>query len=153
MPPTGALNGARNSRLTKQLVTRADRDGSGVAFDSSTAFELPNGAIRGSDAAWVSRHRLTGMADVDLDRFLPLCPDFVVGLRSGRQSLERLHEKMREYVDNGAGLGWLIDPVQRSVHVYRPGCQVEILEPQSVSGDPELPGFVPQLREIWSQAL
>lgn len=150
MPPTGGETGARNARLVAQVIRWADLDGSGVVFGSSTGFDLPNGATRSPDVAWVKRSRLAELTPEEKQRFLPLCPDFVIELRSPSDRLSTLQEKMEEYVANGAQLGWLIDPVQRRVYVYRPGADVECLDnPAAVSGDPVLPGFVLRLEPVW----
>lgn len=154
MPPTGFETGNRNSEITWQLVNWAKKDGTGVAGDSSTGFILPNGADRSPDAAWIKRERLAELTPEQKKKLLPLCPDFVIELRSPSDKLEALKTKMEEYVENGARLGWLIDPQARSVHVYRPGAAVEVLRDASqVSGDPELPGFVLDLRDIWAPNL
>ncbi len=154
MPPTGARTGARNSELTMQVRVWAKGDGSGVAFDSSTGFELPNGATRSPDIAWVRRTRLTAVPPAQREKFLPLCPDFVVELRSRSDTLAVTQEKMQEYCANGAQLGWLIDADQRRVYLYRPGATVECLDaPTQLSGDPVLPGFVLDLAPIWEPGL
>ncbi len=150
MPPTGGETGSRNLNLALQLGAWAGRDGSGVAFDSSTGFTLPNGAVRSPDIAWVRRERLADLNPEQKQRFLPLCPDFVIELRSPSDQLAPIEAKMREYVENGARLGWLIDPVERKVHVYGPADRVEISDkPDSVSGGSILPGFVLDLKPIW----
>ena len=151
MPPTGFETGNRNGEITRQLGNWAKQDGAGVACGSSTGFKLPNGADRSPDAAWISRARLAELTPEEKQKFLPLCPDFVIELRSPSDRLEDVQAKMDEYLANGARLGWLIDPQTRAVHVYRPGVAVQLLQtPLEVSGDPELPGFVLDLREIWN---
>ncbi|MDZ8235777.1 MAG: Uma2 family endonuclease [Nostoc sp. ChiQUE01a] len=148
MPPTGWESGNRNSRLTQRLGNWTDADGTGLAFDSSTGFKLPNGANRSPDASWVSRQRLEAL-NPDPDRFLPMAPDFVVELRSASDSLKTVQEKMREYMNNGVRLGWLIDPQNQRVEIYRPGQDVEILpSPTSLSGEDVLPGFMLDLAHI-----
>lgn len=150
MPPTGGETGNRNLKIAVQLGTWAERDSTGVAFDSSTGFRLPNEATRSPDAAWVKRERLVDLTAEQKQKFLPLCPDFAVELRSPTDSLTLLQDKMREYVENDARLGWLIDPSERRVYVYRPGVEVEQLDgASSLSGEPELPGFKLDLRGIW----
>jgi Uma2 family endonuclease len=150
MLPAGSETGRRNGELTFQLVAWAKRDGSGIAFDSSTGFTLPNGAKLSPDASWIRRERWEALTEAEREKFAPLCPDFVAELRSKDDSLAELKEKMEEYLANGARLGWLIDPKGRSVYVWRPGQPVEHLKKvTSVSGDPELPRFVLDLREIW----
>lgn len=150
MPPTGWKTGNYNLRVSAALLAWADQDGSGVATDSSTGFDLPNGATRSPDAAWVKRTRLAMLTNEQKAKFLPLCPDFVIELRSPSDNLKTLQNKVQEYIDNGAQLGWLIDPVDRRVYVYRSGIMAECLEnPATIAGDPELPGFVLDLAGIW----
>jgi Uma2 family endonuclease len=154
MPPTGGETGARNMKLAAQLELWSEQDGSGVAFDSSTGFVLPNGAIRSPDAAWVRKDRLATLSREDKEGFLPLCPDFVIELRSRSDRLEDLQEKMVEYTENGARLGWLIDPVEGRVWVYRPEAAVERLDqPGAVDAAPVLPGLELKLGSIWSSGL
>ena len=149
MAPAGGDTSARNAEITIQLGLWAKRDGTGQTFDSSGGFVLPNGAIRSPDASWVRHGRLAALTAEERAKFLPLCPDFVIELRSLTDSLSALQDKMREYMENGAQLGWLIDPLARQVFVYRSGAPVEHLEePDSVSADPLLPGFRLELAEI-----
>lgn len=151
MTPAGGASGHRNIVIAAALQTWAEWDGTGVAFDSSTGFLLPNGAMRAPDAAWVERTWLAGLSAEAKERFLPLCPDFVVELRSPSDRLPELQEKMEEYRDAGSRLGWLIDPQERSVHVYRREQAVEILDaPDRVSGSPELADFVLDLDPVWA---
>ncbi|NOT53080.1 MAG: Uma2 family endonuclease [Deltaproteobacteria bacterium] len=150
MPPTGGTTSHGNALLTASLMTWALNDGTGVAFDSSGGFDLPNGAMRSPDASWVKRARLTALSPPQKKRFLPLCPDFVIELRSPSDHLATLRDKMQEYIDNGALLGWLLDVPSRQVFVYRPGKAVERMEnPATISGEPELPGFVLDVTKIW----
>ena len=150
MPPTGGETGRRNFKLNIPFGIWEKQDGSGVTFDSSTGFILPNGAKRSPDVSWVKRSRLARLTPAEKKKFLPLCPDFVVELRSASDSVKELQDKMQEYIDNGAQLGWLIDPENKRVYVYRPHSEVECLEnPSTLSGEPVLPGFVLDLREIW----
>jgi Uma2 family endonuclease len=151
MPPTGGNTGRRNFSITAQLAIWAETDATGVGFDSSTAFELPNGATRAPDASWVRRERWDALTDEERDEFPPLCPDFVVELRSRTDRVADLRAKMREYVENGARLGWLIEPYARTVEVYRPGVEPVLLaEPETVTADPELPGFTLDLAKLWA---
>jgi Uma2 family endonuclease len=150
MPPTGFQTGRRNSRLVRHIDFWAEADGTGIACDSSTLFTLPNGAKRSPDVSWIRKERLVALSEEEQEKFLPLCPDFVLELRSPTDRLSDLQEKMLEYIANGARLGWLIDPYEKCVHVYRPGQPVEILDnPESLNGDPVLPGFVLPVRELW----
>jgi Uma2 family endonuclease len=150
MSPTGGDTGNRNFNLTVMFGAWVDADGTGVGFDSSTGFTLPNGAMRSPDLAWVPQPRWDALSKEQRAKFPPLCPDFVVELRSPSDDLETLQEKMEEYLANGTLLGWLIDPHEKKVYVYRPAEEVRCLEaPQQVSGDPLLPGFVLDLRKVW----
>lgn len=150
MAPTGAETGIRNSSITGQLYNWAKLDGTGAVFDSSTGFKLPNGADRSPDAAWIPRSRLATLTAEQKEKFLPLCPDFVIELLSPTDALSTTQAKMTEYIDNGAQLGWLIDPEMRQIHVYRPRRNVAIIDNVvEISADPELRAFVLDLREIW----
>ncbi len=150
MAPTGGETGSRNNEVGRQLGNWARANGAGIAFDSSTGFVLPNGAKRSPDAAWVLRSRLAGLTPQQKQRFLPLCPDFVIELRSPSDSLAGTQEKMAEYRDNGARLGWLLDAAERRVHVYRPGVEIAVLDERaSLSADPELPGLTLDLVLVW----
>jgi len=154
MPPAGGGSSNRGLELARQLGNWARDDRTGVGFDSSAGFRLPNGAMRSPDAAWVKRSRLAGLTERQKEVFLPMCPDFVIELRSPSDRLGALQAKMVEYIGTGAQLGWLIDPQRKRVYVYRPQRDVELLEnPATVSGDPELPGFALDLREIWEPML
>lgn len=150
MPPVGGGSSNRNAAITAQLWAWAREDGTGVVTDSSGGFILPNGAMRAPDAAWVRRSRLGTLTADQKERFLPLCPGFVIELRSPSDRLAGLREKLREYIDNGALLGWQIDTADRRVYVYRPHARVERLDQSdSLSGEPELPGFILDLKPIW----
>jgi len=150
-PPTGGNTGHRNLSITGQLsVWFEANDTLGRAFDSSTGFELPNGANRSPDAAWVRQDRWDALTPEQQDGFIPLCPDFVVELRSKTDSIKELQAKMQEYLENGAQLGWLIDPKNKQVEIYRPGRAVEVLEhPTILSGEEVLPGFTLTLKRVW----
>jgi Uma2 family endonuclease len=150
MPPTGGKTGKRNSKLNLRLGTWTEKDGTGQAFDSSTVFALPNGAKRSPDFAWVSNERWDALTEEEQEQFPPLCPDFVVELRSRTDTLKNLRQKMEEYMANGAQLGWLIDPQERRVYVYRPGAPAEQLDdPRAIFGEPLLRGLELELQEIW----
>jgi Uma2 family endonuclease len=150
MPPTGWESGNRNAKLTARLELWTEADGTGLAFDSSTGFKLPNGANRSPDASWVKKERIV-VLNPDPAKFLPMAPDFVVELRSASDSLETLQQKMQEYIGCGVRLGWLIDPQNQQVEIYRIGQKVEVLEsPLSLSGEDVLPGFVLDLKGILS---
>jgi Uma2 family endonuclease len=148
MPPTGWESGNRNIKISARLEIWADADGTGLAFDSSTGFKLPNGANRSPDASWVKRERIETL-NPNPARFMPLAPDFAVELRSASDTLQTLRQKMQEYINCGVRLGWLIDPQNQRVEIYRPGQDVEILRsPTSLSGEDVLPGFVLDLTQI-----
>ena len=150
MPGTGGLTGIRNSNLTYQLEAWSQINGTGVCFDSSTIFALPNQARRSPDASWVKRERWDSLTDRQQETFPPICPDFVIELRSSTDRLPQVCDKMVEYLENGALLGWLIDPFEFRVYVYRPGHELVILEnPDTVSADPLLPGFTLNVMKLW----
>jgi Uma2 family endonuclease len=150
MPGTGAQTGRRNANLTYQLMAWTKKNATGVCFDSSTMFALPNTARRSPDASWIRRERWDSLTQRQKERFAPICPDFVVELRSPSDRLLFLFSKMSEYIANGASLGWLIDPSTRRVYVYRPNEEAVVLEnPESVSGEPLLLGFSLQMAELW----
>ena len=150
MPPTGGETGESNAGITAQVYLWSKRDGTGTTFDSSTGFKLPNTAVRSPDASWMPRSRLDRFTREERKKYIPACPDFVLELRSPSDTLADSHAKLREYMANGARLGWLLDPETRRVYIYRPDAPVEQLDdPATVSGDPVLPGFVLNLREVW----
>ncbi|MBI3245714.1 MAG: Uma2 family endonuclease [Deltaproteobacteria bacterium] len=150
MPPVGSEGGWRSGETFLSLGTWAKKDGTGLSFDSSTGFTLPNGGIRSPDASWIKRERWEALSKAQRATFAPICPDFVVEVRSQSDRLPDLKEKMQEYLDNGARLGWLIDPLEKRAYVYRPGQPVETLDdPTILSGDPVLPGFAFHVRELW----
>ena len=150
MPGTGLETGRRNANLTYQLTAWTINDASGVCFDSSTIFALPNNARRSPDASWVKREKWDSLSQRQKEGFAPICPDFVVELRSPSDSLASLQDKMLEYLANGASLGWLIDPFKRRVYVYSPDQELIILEnPEVICGDPLLPRFKLKTDELW----
>ena len=150
MPPTMGYTGHHNANVTTDLAIWARQDGSGYAFGSSAGFTLPNGAVRSPDSSWVLRSRLDALTEEERRGFGHICPDFVIEIRSASDRLSTLQAKMQEYIDNGARLGWLIDPIGRRAYVYRPGVVVEVLDmPQTLLGDPELAGFTLDLGAIW----
>lgn len=152
MPPTGGNTGRRNAKLGAYFVVWNDHYRLGEVFDSSTAFRLPNGADRSPDVAWVSRERWQTLTAEEQDSFPPLCPDFVVELRSKTDSLTRLQNKMQEYLDNGLRLGWLIDVQNETVTIYRHQRDCEILErPSLLTGELVLPHFSIRLDFLWTE--
>jgi len=150
MAPAGSESSQRELGFGVQLFNWAKVDGRGVAFGATAGFTLPNGAVRSPDAAWILKSKLKPFSRAERRKFLHLCPDFVIEIKSPTDRLSQLKNKMVEYIENGAQLGWLLDPDTRRVFVYRPGLAVEVLNhPEAVSGDPELPRFVLDLKEIW----
>jgi Uma2 family endonuclease len=151
MAPAGADSSSRNSELNYQLAHWSKNQGRGLGrcFDSSLGAILPNTAIRGPDAAWITQARWDALTPEQRQKYLEFCPDFVAELRSPSDSLPKLREKLREYLAQGARLGWLIDPLTGTVEVYRPGRPVEVLDhPATLSGEDVLPGFVLDLKDI-----
>ena len=148
--PTGGETSHRNFNIAVELGIWNKQTRLGIAFDSSGGFKLPNGADRSPDISWIRSDRWSSLTPKQRERFVPLCPDFVVELRSSSDSLKSLQDKMNEYRENGANLGWLIDPKHRRVEIYRPQQEVEILEnPTTLSGEDVLPGFLLDLTLIW----
>ncbi len=150
MPPTSSLTGMRNSNLTYQLEAWARKDGTGVCFGNTAGFILPNNAIRSPDASWIRREKWDSLSQQQKERLSSFYPDFVMELRSRTDRLPVLLSKMSEYIANGVSLGWLIDPSTRRVYVYRPNEEVAVLEnPESVFGEPLLPGFELRTTDLW----
>ena len=151
MPPTGGWTGTRNFTLIGLFSRWVEADGTGLGFDPSTGFILPNGAKRSPDLAWVTRVRWEALTAEEQEEFPPLCPDFVVELRSRSDDLATLQAKMQEYMANGAQLGWLIDPQEKKVYIYRPNAEVSCLEnPMTISGEPLLAGFILNVQQLWA---
>ena len=150
MPPAFSDTGNRNFNIAAQLWNWTEREGTGLGFDSSTGFTLPNGATRSPDAAWIKLARWNQLTEKQKASFAPICPDFVIELRSKSDTVASLQKKMAEYLANGTILGWLIDRQNRQVHIYRPHQEPVILhDPQRVDGKPELPGFELVMAKIW----
>ncbi|OUL36621.1 hypothetical protein BV372_06570 [Nostoc sp. T09] len=151
MPPTGSESGNRNFSIAGQLYVWAEKDGTGICFDSSTGFKLSTGADRSPDVSWMKLERWNTLSAEQQQKFAPICPDFVVELRLPSDKLQPLKEKMEEYIkEPGVKLGWLIDRKHRKVYIYRSGLPEECLDnPNTVSGDPVLPGFVLNMSKVW----
>ena len=149
MLPVTPEGSHRNFKLTVRFGAWAEADSTGIGFESSACFTLPNGAKRSPDVSWMRKERWDALTPEQRNEFTHICPDFVVELRSKSDRLKPLQAKMEEYLANGAQLGWLIDPIRRRVHIYRPDAQVEILDhPLTISGEPLLPGFILKLDGI-----
>jgi Uma2 family endonuclease len=150
MTPAGNRTGRKNTAIISALDKWAEEDGRGYAFDSNTGFTLPDGSMRSPDAAWVSSARWDALSERDKDRFSPICPEFIIELRSPSDSLPDLEAKMVQWIANGAKLAWLIDPERQVVAVYRPGEEPEVHHhPSSVQGSGVLAGFELVMVRIW----
>lgn len=150
MSPAGGETSNSNAGLTAQVWIWNEQNKLGKVFDSSGGFKLPNGANRAPDAAWVTLERWNALTSEQKKKFPPICPDFVVELMSPSDSLKETQDKMKEYRDNGARLGWLINRKSRQVEIYRQGAEVDVLSsPATLSGEDILPGFVLNLESIW----
>ncbi len=150
MPPTGGETGKRNSSINAQLWLWNQQNQLGEVFDSSTGFKLPNGSTRSPDAAWIKKERWESLTSEQQKKFIPLCPDFLIELRSNSDSLSDLQQKMHEYLANGLVLGWLIDPQNKKVEVYKSNCPVEVIShPVSLSDENALSGFTLNLKDIF----
>ncbi|GAP96447.1 Uma2 family endonuclease [Leptolyngbya sp. NIES-2104] len=150
MPPTGGGSGKRNFSLTTLFGIWVEQTQLGEGFDSSTIFQLPNGAKRSPDVAWITNDRWNALTLEQQERFPPIAPDFVIELRSRTDDLEDLEAKMQEYMENGVRLGGLLDPITKQVKIYRQGQPVETLQnPATLSGETVLPGFVLDLSRVF----
>lgn len=150
MSPTGGETGKCNSELNADFVLWNRQTKLGVTFDSSTGFKLPNGANRSPDVAWIRQERWEQLTPQQREKFPPICPDFVLELCSPTDTLTEVQAKMREYIDNGAQLGWLINPQDQQVEIYRPNQAQEILQtPVVLSGESVLPGLTLNLQWLW----
>ena len=151
MPPVDSETGNREFHIIGQLVIWSDENGAGIGFSSSAGFTLSTGAIRSPDAAWVKLERWNQLTPTQQEKFAPICPDFVIELRSNSDNLQPLKDKMQEYMQEPEiKLGLLIDRKNRRVYIYRPGQIEECLEnPDTVNCDPVLPGFVLNMGKIW----
>ncbi len=150
MSPTGGETGNLNFDLTGQIWFWNRKNNLGKAFDSSTGFKLPNGATRSPDASWILLERWEELTPQQRKKYLPLCPDFAVELVSESDDVEDTRKKMREYIANGLRLGWLINPKDKQVEIYRIGKEVEVLKsPNCLSGEDVLEGFSLDLQVIF----
>jgi Uma2 family endonuclease len=150
MSPAGGYPSFQNAKVIGELFAWAAKDGRGIAFDSSAGFSLPNGAMRSPDAAWVRLSRLRELSQIEKQRFIPLCPDFVIEVASASDDVAVLRKKMEEYRAVGLRLGWLILPESRQVEIHTPAGIETLTSPDTLSGDPLLPGFTLELGLIWN---
>lgn len=142
MPPVGGGSGRKEADYIIDLGIWNRQTGLGVVFSSSTVFKLPRGGDRSPDAAWVSQARWDALTPEEQEKFPPLCPDFVIELRSKSDRLGPLQAKMQEYLESGLKLGWLINPQDYCVEIYRSGKDVEVIEtPANLLGEDVLSGF------------
>jgi Uma2 family endonuclease len=150
MPPTGGETGKSNSTINAQIWFWNDQNHLGEVFDSSTGFTLPSGADRSPDVSWVEKSRWDTLTKEQKEKFVPLCPDFVIEILSPNDSLKQTQNKMQEYIENGCRLGWLINRKKQEVEIYRPKEGVEVVKsPQTLDGESVLPGFVLNMQRIW----
>ena len=146
MPPVGAISGNREAEFNADLVIWNRQTQLGKVFSSSTIFILPNGGKRSPDVAWIANERWETLTSEEQEKFAPICPDFVIELRSRTDSLTQLQKKMQEYIDSGLRLGWLIDPQNQQVAIYRQNQPMELVSlPTTLSGENVLPGFTLEL--------
>ena len=149
MAPAFSESGEQNASLTTEVSIWARKHG-GRVYDSSAGFTLRNKAMRAPNVSWISQARYDQVPKTEWKKFAKICPDFVLELRSTSDRLPKLQAKMAEYIKNGARLGWLIDPLEKQVFVYRPDASVEhLLNPATLSGDPVLAGFTLDLARVW----
>jgi Uma2 family endonuclease len=150
MTPAGLKTSKMNLRIGRLLDEWAEADGRGIATDSNGGYTLPDGSMRAPDAAWVSNERWEALSDEDQARFAPICPDFVIELRSPSDNLSDLYKKMEQWIVNGAEVAWLIDPIEKSITIYRPGDEPEHLAlPTSVQGTGPIAGFELVMSRVW----
>ena len=146
MPPVGAISGNREAEFNADLVIWNRQTQLGKVFSSSTIFILPNGGKRSPDVAWIANERWETLTSEEQEKFAPICPDFVIELRSRTDSLTQLQKKMQEYIDSGLRLGWLIDPQNQQVAIYRQNQPMELVSlPTTLSGENVVPGFTLEL--------
>ena len=151
MSPSGFGSSRMNSRITRLLDEWAEQEGRGVTTDSTGGYRLPDGSMLAPDAAWVERKKVQCLSPADQARFAPLCPDFVIELRSESDRLPDLRAKLELWIANGVELAWLIDPQRKAVEVYRPGEEPEVHEqPTLVQGSGPVAGFELVLERIWT---
>lgn len=150
MSPTGGETGKKNAELITEFCIWNRRQKQGIVFDSSTAFKFPNGAIRSPDVSWIKKERWETLTQEEKEKFPNIAPDFILELRSNSDSINEVQKKLEEYLENGVRLGWLIDPIQKQVEIYRQGREKEVLfQPKIISGQDVLEGFSLDLENLW----
>jgi len=151
MTPANIKTSSMNSRINRLLDEWAEADGRGIVSGPDGGYTLPDGSMRAPDAAWVANRRWQALSKEDQGRFAPICPDFVIELRSPSDKLPQARVKMEQWIANGAEVAWLIDPIEKAVTIYRPGEQPEVLaQPTSVQGTGPIAGFELVLARIWA---
>jgi Uma2 family endonuclease len=148
-PPTGGWTGCGNQEISRQLGNWWAAQEYGRVFDSSTGFRLPDGSTLSPDASYLSEERLRNLPKGALRGFPHVCPDFVIELHSESDALQELSDKMNDWIANGAQLGWLIDPYERQVLVYRPNRSAEVVAGDLIAGDGPVQGFLLDLTRVW----
>jgi Uma2 family endonuclease len=150
MTPANSKTSKMNQRIGRILDEWTEADGRGVCFDSSGGFTLPDGSMRNPDAAWIERSRWDALTDEQQSSFAPVCPEFVIELRSPSDKLAAAKAKMEQWIANGVEVAWLIDPIQKAVTIYRPGQEPEQLaNPTSVQGNGPIAGFELVMARVW----
>jgi len=153
MSPTGSAGGRRSGKIFQQLANWNDQHQRGEVFDAATLFRFPNNAALSPDASWVEKPRWERLTEEQQESIAPVCPNFVIELRSKTDRLKVLQEKLEEYLDNGVELGWIIDPLLSQVHIYAAGQPVQVLDrPETVVGTGCVQGFVLYLKGIFPAA-
>jgi Uma2 family endonuclease len=148
-PPSGGLTSTGNAEIIGQLRSWWKPNRQGMLVGSSCGFFLPDGSMLNPDAAYVLPRKLEGLTKDDLTGFPRLCPDFVVELLSISDSLSKAQQKMERWIENGVSLGWLIDPYEKKVYVYKAGAETAAVNGHSVSGTGPVEGFTLDLEELW----
>ena len=150
VPLMGGETGIINAEICGNLGMWNRQTKLGVCFNSSVGYQLPNGANRSPSCSWIPIEKWNNLTPEQREKFLPFCPDFLIELMSPSDSLSDTRKKMKEYLKNGMQLGWLINPKNRQVEIYRAGKDVEILDsPKTLSGEDVLPGFILDMTTIW----
>jgi Uma2 family endonuclease len=150
MTPANTRTSRINQRICRFLGEWAETDGRGIVTGPDGGYTLPDGSMRAPDAAWVENSRWQALTEAEQSSFAPLCPDFILELRSPSDKLAEVHAKMHQWIANGAHVAWLVDPIEKAVTVYRPGEQPEVLtQPSSVQGSGPIGGFELVTARVW----